>query len=48
MPNRKSHNVEKYTRYKAENRKEKNKLRKFRRVLKHQPNNLQIKNLLKI
>lgn len=48
MPNRKSHNVEKYTRYKAENRKEKNKLRKLKKIAKLQPNNLQIINLIKI
>lgn len=47
MPNRKKHNVEKYARYKAEDRKEKNRQRKLRKVLKHQPNNLQVKALIK-
>lgn len=47
MPNRKKHNVEKYARYKAEDRKEKNRQRKLRKVFKHQPNNLQVKALIK-
>jgi len=46
MPNRKKHNVEKYARYKAENRKEKNKQKRLRKVAKKQPNNLQIKKLI--
>jgi len=46
MPNRKKHNVEKYARYKAQDRKEKNKQKRLRKVAKKQPNNLQIKKLI--
>ncbi len=46
MPNRKKHSVEKYARYKAEDRKEKNKQRKLRKVARQQPNNKQVTNLL--
>ena len=47
MPNRKKHNVEKYARYKAEDRREKNRQRKLRKIFKRQPNNLQVKALIK-
>lgn len=39
--------TEKYARYKAEDRREKNRQRKLRKVFKHQPNNLQVKALIK-
>ena len=44
MSNRPGHNKVKCTRYKSEGRREKNKLRKLKRVLKLQPNNKQVAN----
>jgi hypothetical protein len=37
----------KMARYKAEGRREKNKLKKLKKILKKQPNNTQISNLIK-